>query len=145
MATRQQGTRLKLRPFLPTKFEVSCWGQKDAEAFETLASSIESVRVTIFADYVGGVEGWAALRQAVDQVADSSAVQEIHLQNSALVRPGNCRCTTLPLALSTLPMLAEDLTFCLRNLVNVWPVNSAKSDLIWDSFVDASNRFVFTF
>ena len=128
MATRQQGTRLKLRPFLPTKFEVSCWGQKDAEAFETLASSIESVRVTIFADYVGGVEGWAALRRAVEQMEDSSAVQEIHLQTSAPARPENCRCTTLPLALSRDFALINSQEFR-ENMAAIW-----KKVFLWRVF-----------
>ena len=128
MAPRQPGTTLKLRPFLPTKFEVSCWGQKDAEAFENLASSIESVRVTIFAGYVGGVEGWAAVRRAVDQMADSSAVQEIHLQSVAPVRPENCRCTTLPLGRARHIALTNSQDFK-ENMAAIW-----KKVFLWRVF-----------
>ena len=83
LAARQKGRPLKLRPFLPSKFEVICHSQQEAEAFENLARSIESERVMIYV-YVGAPwykEEWAAIRRAVDQMADSSAVQEIDVES----------------------------------------------------------------
>ena len=87
IAARQQGRTLTLRPFLPSKFEVICCSPQEAEAFANLASSIESVRVVIFG-YIFRGEGWAAIHQAVDQMADSSAVQEINVESRATTSQG---------------------------------------------------------